>query len=65
MLLVDGSIAAALVRGEPKMARAAREAARVLLAAAGVRVSASASTEGKRHLRRDAVRRGRGVAKAR
>jgi hypothetical protein len=28
-------------------------------------VSAAASTEGKRHLRRDAVHRGRGVAKAR
>jgi AcrR family transcriptional regulator len=38
-LLVDGAIAAALVRGEPKMARAAREAARTLLAAAGVSVA--------------------------
>jgi AcrR family transcriptional regulator len=38
MLLVDGAIAAALVRGEPRMARAAREAARVLLAAAGATV---------------------------
>ena len=37
MLLVDGAIAAALVRGEPKMARAAKEAARVLLTAAGVK----------------------------
>jgi AcrR family transcriptional regulator len=36
MLLVDGAIAAAVVRRDPKMARAAREAARVLLAAAGV-----------------------------
>ena len=36
MLLVDGAIAAALVRGDPKVARAAREAASVLLAAAGV-----------------------------
>jgi hypothetical protein len=33
MLLVDGAIAAALVRGDPKMAGAAREAARVLLIA--------------------------------
>jgi AcrR family transcriptional regulator len=36
LLLVDGAIAGALVRGEPKVARAAREAARVLLSAAGV-----------------------------
>jgi AcrR family transcriptional regulator len=44
MLLVDGAIAAALVRGDPKMARAAREAARVLLTAAGVHVSAAVAT---------------------
>jgi AcrR family transcriptional regulator len=31
-LLVDGAVAGALVRGDPSMARAAREAARVLLA---------------------------------
>lgn len=37
VLLVDGAIAAALVRRDPKVARAAREAARTLLAAAGVR----------------------------
>jgi len=36
MLLVDGAIAAAVVRRDPKMARTAREAARVLLVAAGV-----------------------------
>jgi AcrR family transcriptional regulator len=36
-LLVDGAIAAALVRGEAGMARAAREAARTLLGAAGAR----------------------------
>jgi AcrR family transcriptional regulator len=36
VLLVDGAIAAALVRGDPTVARAAREAARVLLAAAGI-----------------------------
>ncbi|WP_456620617.1 TetR/AcrR family transcriptional regulator [Bradyrhizobium sp. P5_C12] len=36
VLLVDGAIAAALVRGDPAVARAARAAARVLLAAAGV-----------------------------
>jgi AcrR family transcriptional regulator len=39
MLLVDGAIAAALVRGDPGMARAAKEAARILLAAAGVQAS--------------------------
>jgi AcrR family transcriptional regulator len=35
-LLVDGAIAAALVRGDPGMARAAKTAARTLLTAAGV-----------------------------
>jgi AcrR family transcriptional regulator len=38
MLLADGAIAAALVRNDPTVARAAREAARVLLAAAGADV---------------------------
>jgi AcrR family transcriptional regulator len=37
-LLVDGAIAAAVVHGDPKVARAARDAARVLLAAAGADV---------------------------
>ena len=41
LLLVDGAIAGALVRGEPKVARAAREAARVLLSAAGVPAAVS------------------------
>lgn len=45
MLLVDGAVAAALVRGDPKMARAAREAARVLLIAAGVQTSGSMAVE--------------------
>ena len=36
MLLVDGAIAAALVRRDPSVARSAREAARTLLVAAGV-----------------------------
>lgn len=40
-LLVDGSIAQDLVRNEPGMARAAKEAAKVLLANAGVKLSAS------------------------
>jgi AcrR family transcriptional regulator len=39
-LLVDGSIAQDLVRGDPSMARAAKEAARVLLRNAGVKVDA-------------------------
>ena len=38
MLLVDGAIAAALVRKDPTVARAARKAARALLAAAGAGV---------------------------
>ena len=41
MLLVDGAIAAALVRNDPGMARAAKEAARTLLAASGVEVPES------------------------
>ena len=36
VMLIDGAIAAALVRHDPAVARAAREAARVLIAAAGV-----------------------------
>ena len=42
-LLVDGSIAQDLVRNDPAMARAAKEAATVLLANAGVRVGGSAA----------------------
>jgi AcrR family transcriptional regulator len=41
-LLVDGSIAQDLVRNDPSMARAAKEAARVLLANAGVKVDQQA-----------------------
>jgi AcrR family transcriptional regulator len=37
-LLVDGAIAQDLVRGDPSMARAAKDAARVLLKNAGVKV---------------------------
>jgi AcrR family transcriptional regulator len=44
-LLVDGSIAQDLVRKDPSMARAAKEAARVLLANAGVDVGAIGPTE--------------------
>src|SRR5882672_8057722 len=42
-LLVDGSIAQDLVRNDPSMARAAKEAARVLLRNAGVKVGGSES----------------------
>jgi AcrR family transcriptional regulator len=46
LLLVDGAIAAALVRKDPTVARAAKAAARVLLQAAGVGARPSpASTE--------------------
>ena len=41
MLLVDGAIAAALVRKDPSAARVARAAARVLLAHAGVDLTAA------------------------
>jgi AcrR family transcriptional regulator len=41
MILGEGAVAQALVHGDPKMARAAREAARVLLMAAGVQVPPS------------------------
>jgi AcrR family transcriptional regulator len=44
-LLVDGSIAQDLVRNDPAMARAAREAARVLLKHAGIEVGADAATK--------------------
>ena len=44
VLLVDGAIAQDLVRGDPSMARAAREAARVLLRNSGVEVGENAAT---------------------
>src|SRR5829696_242055 len=43
MILGEGAVAQALVHSDPKMACAAREAARVLLMAAGVHVPASSS----------------------
>jgi AcrR family transcriptional regulator len=46
VLLVDGSIAQDLVRDDPAMARAAKEAAKVLLASAGVRLEDPASEQG-------------------
>jgi AcrR family transcriptional regulator len=47
-LLVDGSIAQDLVRNDPAMARAAKEAARVLLANAGVVVEENAAANAKK-----------------
>jgi AcrR family transcriptional regulator len=55
-LLVDGSIAQDLVRDDPAMARAAKQAARVLLKNAGVRVGeqdVSNSAGGKTQARTD------------
>ena len=47
-LLVDGSIAQDLVRDDPSMARAAKEAARVLLANAGVNTGAEPASKKSR-----------------
>jgi hypothetical protein len=44
-LLVDGSIAQDLVRNDPAMARAAKEAATVLLRNAGVKVGGAATNK--------------------
>ena len=55
-LLVDGSIAQDLVRDDPSMARAAKEAARVLLANAGVRVDNPTPSSSPR--KRGPIRRG-------
>jgi len=48
-LLVDGSIAQDLVRNDPAMARAAKEAATVLLRNAGVKVGGAAGTRARRN----------------
>ena len=55
-LLLDGAIAAALVRGDPMMARAAREAARTLLSAAGARLPSSPEKPTRRRASRRAGR---------
>jgi AcrR family transcriptional regulator len=52
MLLVDGAIAAVIVRGDPKVARAARSAAVTLLRAAGVDVAGGAKQRPARKARR-------------
>jgi AcrR family transcriptional regulator len=54
MLLVDGAIAAALVRGDPAVARAAGDAARLLLVAAGVDIPDKRET--KRGLSKRSIR---------
>jgi AcrR family transcriptional regulator len=50
-LLIDGAIAADLVRNDPSMARAAKEAAIVLLANAGVKMEASGTAPKPRRAR--------------
>jgi len=57
MILGEGAVAQALVHGDPKIARAAKEAARVLLTAAGVQVPA-ASTSTKVHRPKRGATRG-------
>jgi AcrR family transcriptional regulator len=54
-LLVDGAIAAAVVRGDPKVARAARAAAATLLSAAGVDVGGARRTLSRHRPRRRAT----------
>ena len=47
MLLVDGEISAALVRGDPQVGRTAKDAARALLSAAGVDIGRGKKTRVK------------------
>jgi AcrR family transcriptional regulator len=56
-LLVDGSIAQDLVRNDPSMARAAKEAAKVLLANAGIGVSADDARKPQRASKNATTRR--------
>jgi AcrR family transcriptional regulator len=56
MILGEGAVAQALVHSDPKMARAAREAARVLLTAAGVQVSAAGRSARVHQFKRGAAR---------
>lgn len=57
MLLVDGAIAAAVVRGDPKVAHAAREAAATLLCAAGVDIAPGRPAPAVGRARREARRK--------
>lgn len=52
VLLVDGSIAQDLIRDDPSMARAGREAARVLLANAGIAAGGAAAEKNRGSLRK-------------
>jgi AcrR family transcriptional regulator len=62
VLLVDGSIAQDLVRGDPSMARAAKQAAKVLLTNARVKVGDEvASTPSSSPRKRGPIRRGGAV----
>jgi AcrR family transcriptional regulator len=67
LLLNEGAIAATLVRGDPAMARAAREAARVLLSIAGVELPdampEAANTQRKRTGRNATKRRRSKIAR--
>src|SRR3954447_47446 len=56
-LLVDGAIAQDLVRNDPSMARAAKEAARVLLANAGIGVGDAAAQENPRRVTKKRISR--------
>lgn len=59
MILGEGAVAQALLHGDPKMARAAREAARVLLTAAGVRMPAIPKSADEHQPKRRIARRAR------
>src|SRR6266705_1664462 len=56
-ILFEGALAAALVRGDPALARSARDAAEVLLDAAGVRRAPRASVRRPPRPRRRSARR--------
>ena len=56
-LLVDGAIATALVRGDPAMTRAAREAACTLLRAGGARLALSSEKALRRRTKRSTRQR--------
>ena len=64
MILGEGAVAQALVHGDPKMARAARDAAGTLLVAAGVRLADAHYSAKPRHRNRETARKPRGRAAA-
>jgi AcrR family transcriptional regulator len=57
MILGEGAVAQALVHGDPRMARAARDAARVLLIAAGVRISTAVKSSRAQRPKHEVSRR--------